>query len=913
MADFDPSAYLAEKTAAQGANVPHGTTGSFDPETYLKEKGAALPKYETLPQEALTALEGAGRGATLGLSDELETGLGLSTPEDIQGRREANPIISGGSQVAGGAGLIGLTGGLAAPAEALVGGAGLASGALAGVGEGALMGVGNLVTDHALGDPNLNAQKIISEIGMGALLGGGLGAGGHYVGKGIESIFGKSGYPKGTVSEAIHDTGDELANGAKLSSSFEDGGMPDLMVSGGEKIGAQVFNPKVKEGADFIGARTHEGMLVDNEYVKKLTDALINTEPTYAGQKVRAVYDEGWNIAKNKMDQIAGSGQLSKRQLGDTLQNSFATQIQGEAEPFNALYQGIKNVTQDIPLSEKSIPDISKDILNIPEVKRSFKSPAAALARDVSEEISSLKTVDDLRAYQTELNSRLSPMSPPQEKRILGLVQEKLDGLERSTITKHAENFVSKADMANPEQASVASELSGLLNNIDAADAKYAPFRKDIGELSEWLGKGKVYGPKDAIDFVKNRLEPEDLVQKLTSTKYSKLFEFLDRKFPEQSAHIKQYIKDTLREKSIREGIFSPKDFVSKVDDLEPEIQKALFSKQELDTINATKDYLSGFPKNYNPSGTANKSALLAFGESPRKMAVANGRALWLNKQIKQIASLPGPLRPNPIMLGSQMGQRLSKLNAADALAQRAQQKITDGAQAIFGSGAIRGGVETGAISQYGKYEDHAQRIAELSHDPEIMGNHLTAQTIGLDKHLPNITQGIQNSMVASIQFLNSKLPRPKSQFPLSTPWQPSEAQKQQFEKYYSAVNEPISILSMVKKGTLTHEAMDAVASTHPDLLNEMRTQVMGQLNSESAKNMKYQVKMSLAKFLGRPLDSSMLPQVVMSNQMALNAPAGPHGMSPKQQRSTQSGLAKLKVSERAATNTQGDEQGDKT
>ena len=42
--------------------------------------------------------------------------------------------------------------------------------------EGALFGGGNAVSDYALGDPELNGQKVLSYVGMGAGLGAGLGA-----------------------------------------------------------------------------------------------------------------------------------------------------------------------------------------------------------------------------------------------------------------------------------------------------------------------------------------------------------------------------------------------------------------------------------------------------------------------------------------------------------------------------------------------------------------------------------------------------------------------------------------------------------------------------------------------------------------------------------------------------------------
>lgn len=73
-------------------------------------------KYDTLGQEIITGLEGAARGLTFGLSDAALTGLGISDAEAMQARREVNPYISVGSEVAGAIAPAFVTGGSSAAA-----------------------------------------------------------------------------------------------------------------------------------------------------------------------------------------------------------------------------------------------------------------------------------------------------------------------------------------------------------------------------------------------------------------------------------------------------------------------------------------------------------------------------------------------------------------------------------------------------------------------------------------------------------------------------------------------------------------------------------------------------------------------------------------------------------------------------
>lgn len=143
---------------------------SYDPEE----------KYGTLGQQAITAAEGFGRGASLGGTDWLEKALGVD-PKDIKGRQEENPLTSGASEVAGGIGSailapelspIGLLGKGAKAAAELSGSEGVLGSAVKGAVEGFGLGAGHINSEMALGDPTLNSQKIMSQLGAGALGGG---------------------------------------------------------------------------------------------------------------------------------------------------------------------------------------------------------------------------------------------------------------------------------------------------------------------------------------------------------------------------------------------------------------------------------------------------------------------------------------------------------------------------------------------------------------------------------------------------------------------------------------------------------------------------------------------------------------------------------------------------------------------
>lgn len=166
-------------------------------------------KYgEGIGNEAKAFGAGAARAASFGASDYLLTKSGLANPETLKGLEEQNPTASTLGEITGIAGSL-----VAAPEGLLVGRLGKAADvisesagaiaskaapllanpetaplankvlqavgqvgarALGGAAEGAAFGVGRSISDQAMGDPDLNGQKLIANIGYSALFGGAL-------------------------------------------------------------------------------------------------------------------------------------------------------------------------------------------------------------------------------------------------------------------------------------------------------------------------------------------------------------------------------------------------------------------------------------------------------------------------------------------------------------------------------------------------------------------------------------------------------------------------------------------------------------------------------------------------------------------------------------------------------------------
>lgn len=174
--------------------IPHSKAGEALQagfRTPTKDEYRSYLEQQKYADTTTAAVAGLLRGATLGTSDLALPELGFSTEKGLAASKEAHPDISTGTEVVGAILPALIPGGQFAPAGAAskLGavaakglareGAGLGERLLAktagGFLEGSLFGAGQSVSESALGDPDLNGQKVMSNILLGGALGGGAG------------------------------------------------------------------------------------------------------------------------------------------------------------------------------------------------------------------------------------------------------------------------------------------------------------------------------------------------------------------------------------------------------------------------------------------------------------------------------------------------------------------------------------------------------------------------------------------------------------------------------------------------------------------------------------------------------------------------------------------------------------------
>jgi hypothetical protein len=185
--------------------------------------------------------------------------------------------------------------------------------------------------------------------------------------------------------------------------------------------------------------------------------------------------------------------------------------------------------------------------------------------------------------------------------------------------------------------------------------------------------------------------------------------------------------------------------------------------------------------------------------------------------------------------------------------------------------------------------------------------DHMSASTEAMYEAAPNVAGSVHAAMIRGVQFLDSKIPAPKTQFPLSPTWKPSQAQIAQFSRYYRAVNDPLSVMTEVKRGTLTHADLESLQVVHPQLLQQMQQSVIENLDPKTARTLPYQTQLSIAKFIGQPLDENMTTPAIQGyqavyTQIAIEqARKDAAAMGGKPIKPTEKGLAKITLAERTS------------
>lgn len=863
-------------------------------------------KYGTPTEQLKAGAEATARGASLGTSDWLLTRSGVTSPEAIRARQQANPKTALLGNIAGTTGLLIGTGGLAAPAEGALVGAeilGPTAARIAGFGlEGAALGAGNVVSDASLGDVDINAQKILADVGMGAAFGAGLGA----LSKGIEAIPSL----KRTAVSEIQSADAALAKDLGIS-------VTEKPVMDAPEGSFGIKPTSIEDMQARVKDASYRGESVELPQKQALQDAASRVEmmnPVHPlqlesldTQAARDIYKTAIEMPGKEGDAIRAYEAIQKKELTKITDNAiksvvtdgskvvedaveggkkaidaFTKQYQEEKsalapvfeklktfetkDPFNHLPQVITKLTDTLPNVARMFDTAAEEIGAIKPYKSNMGLDRATYnaVKDVVESLKEPAFLEDLMNIRKGMSQHVDVLAqgeaPAQIRALKASMMEYIQAEAEKVGALNGENSIRevfKRYAINEQERQV------IEKNFGASVGS-----QEFGSISKIKPEkilDNIFRDTASVNAAKNILGPE--------------------KFNEMLAN---YLAGE-RAWATKDGVFSSNKFgtflKNKADVLNEAFKENPTALQKIRDVNVVSRILPDSPS-INPSGTA--------------------KTLWGTLKAHSIADFVGNLKG---YAGEKLQEHLvrqkineglagkadhaTKLGTIQKIIKKTSDKINDAAKSVLGEGA-RGSIPSAVkgISDE-EFTERIKRIKELSNNPSALMDHMGKSTDGLYASAPNITQGVNATMIRAITFLSSKLPVAKNSMPLSKEHVISDAEKQKFNNYFNVVNDPVSVLSTIKSGTLTNDSIEALQAVHPNLYGEMKKALIFHFDPEKAVDLKYPEKIALSKFLGQPLDENMLPQSIMSYQQALAGPnlssqSGPSDRDLKIQQSMQ-------------------------
>lgn len=815
---------------------------------------AALKKEygEGIGNEILAGVEGALSGATFGLSRHVENILGVD-PQAQAARKQFNPASALTGE------FLGIGGSLLIPGSPAARVAGL--GAKAGLGaaevvtsqaakqiaaktigsalEGLAYGAAQPISESALGDPTLTAQKAFHQIGLGALLGGAIGGVTSSLGVGAKRMFAKSlTAPKAPEVEVI--LGEATPQGPVKLEGTIDFGIPD------EKILKQAErlspgNPLRKNDLEWLKAN---GAPVDGKptiFEKIGTEELPTLNSAAQGQvTVADTVKSGMQKLKDTSIHLDGLKENILRDSGLTLKKA----------------DYISWLDDEIAKVQKS--GMAGDEIGQQAIKRlEATKEAAENLPEVMDAVQIKQRLDSLRQS--------------------GKIYTKSGGLKDDFVSdtyRNLEHRIDKHLKANlPEYKALMEEYAPLVNlQIDLE--KHLKWDWDLmesGLKSDWIDnrivkpfQSELYGNKGGGLSADANLLRE----------FGK-FAGVDLDKAVKANLVYGKINPTLAEGSQRgtwgaqvaEGIGQlahPTEVPGKI--LKGTAKVALTGE------------LPEFVQNIRARGIRD----VLLGKSSPGVAdriLSKMGALDVGSKLLALPRGTVPLAVTSFLEAHELDeadQKLEVLTALEKAQRKADLEIQGAVTGIF-SGKKAPSKTTDAFTS-DDADEVSKQINELVSDPNLLMDRLTKSMGSLGTAAPQIASGLNMTTIRAVNFLAEKV---KPLYPTTLPLDPKT--KLSREQLYSLgrtiqyIQSPYLVLKDIQSGMTSMEGKEVLQRVYPELYQDMKAKVMAGIADmqSKGKTIPASKKLGLSFFLGQPLTSSQNVRSMQITQQAFQNPVG--------------------------------------
>lgn len=817
-------------------------------------------QYGDAGGQALSAIAGAGRGLTFGLSDLALTSTGAVDPKTLRDLEEANPAASMAGELTaigasifagGGAGLLSKIGTapraaakLGLKAETAVAKAiapqGLfgrvaAKAASVGTGsaiEGALYGGGQAISESALGDIDLTAENLLSGIGVGAALGGtfgaGLGAGFSglsSLGKGIGSIT-RGGadsvvklWERQTGNTAVPGLGEKLYKFLLDKAGLVTGKTDELATfttKEGRKFGIQNLEDTLDKHARKIAE-------IENRIIPasdRVTEYWKHRKPS----EMKSLLDRTKSQVPQGMEELA----LAE---SDNVISSVQSSLEEMAEKGSSFYSGQAQIKRILDrLKEQSGRIDAEAAISSADLTAKIHTSMDIIKRDIGNTTSRFGRMAKDPAAEATYNK----LADVFEELRVSLEKDELFGaaaVAQKKVNKEFSNFLKTKDY----------RVKNRIHSLQERERFKPVFKADPGGAKGLLRNlGKAENDLD-IDYWtnhwKNRLKLAEA--------HAEGFGWTKSTHPSQIADLE----------AIRAGTKELDDVLSQ-------------ASEEIGAINQLKSIEEASAATGFGIESGAVGGFVIGGPVGAVAGAALGSVLRPGRIIRQLATLER----------AAARERMAVKSSVDEFIRQAGE--TQKIKRLIAPSSV-GAIErsSGVKGRYEAYEKTLDELTKVSVDQESIQERLDESTRQFRDAAPRLAQQIQSKSVKASQFLLSKAPKdPSRKSVFGSKWKPSRSELAKFERYVAAAYNPKGSLQDLKNGLLTSEAVETLLQLYPKTYEQIILQLTE--NMDKLQGLPYKKRVQLSVLFDVPLDPTLEPSFVLAMQKS-QTHADPAGFGP--------------------------------
>lgn len=832
-------------------------------EAQLQKEKEDYDRYTGPLQKLRTFAESAASTATLGGSTLAQTKLFGTDPEDIQKRRELNPTASTAGDLTGILTPALLTGGASAaaqtfgegamatkalsaaakasqflPAELAINSGKAATGLIAkgledvgsktaanlilkstlahaagGIAEGVGFGAGQSVDEYALGDPDLNAEKVLSNIGTNALFMGGLGAF-----KGLVKGAGPSLVDRGQAAIA------------KLKDAVGEGGLKEAAAEGFAKASSLFSheNPELVKEAVLnpeASLLTKSGKEALNRDVIESTTDLTNSMQEVEKAKIQAHYMMNDELAKETEGAFDARSEVKVANHLDDLEKQL-----------DAMNKSSK-YTDKVRIEEA--------LDTVRDAKAKLKPNATGLAE-------AFKILDNVKrelADQAGFSEDLAEAD-----RGVKNTTSKLGSMYHDTARalEDAEAF----GPVGANQSAWAAESRGSIGDLQEFQKKFMRKIKDAsGRTAFEIDSRKVYRYINNIESSRNITMDQIFNKGLDAMKKS--FDQVNAMAggPEQVA----YFIDT-------HPVLSK---ISEFQNLSSELSGKLKTEQLAFKMKELEHGISGHALGVgdvlamggllHALGPIGPMAYGAFNYLKHPMNLVRNLAS-LQKMTERVSKNIGGSIDSFLGVGSAIkkNEKYAVPLVYKGLLAGENKKDKNSSSTPYGSSKVQE-----------SYHQEVQKYNELVTNPQKMQEMVEKVISPIAKVAPQMANSMAMKLSNNANAIYQrapKAPETPTLFGFQKPFRPSDVEIAKWARFKQAVDHPETVLDDMKAGRLTKDAVDGLKVGSPKLYEEIQKQIL-EKTSDIKNPLPYGQKIQLSILFNVPADSTLRPDFVQSMQ----------------------------------------------